>query len=464
MSKRLSARMSLALASIVSVAAACSAEDRPYTPSPANIEARERFQDAAFGVFIHWGVYSVLGDGEWVMHKKKMTVDEYRPLAARFNPTGYDPAEWVALFKRAGAKYITITSKHHDGFAMWDSKQTDWDIVDATPYGKDVLKMLAVECERQGMDLFFYHSHLDWTHPDYFPRGRTGRHSGRAESGEFPRYLDFMDAQLAELLNGDYGRVSGIWFDGWWDQKKRNRGKKELAEVDPKATFIDWRLDQTYGLIHRLQPACLIGNNHHVAPFPGEDFQMYERDLPGQNTTGFSADAEIGELPLESCDTINKSWGYKKDDKAIKSKRELVHYLVRAAGQGANLLLNVGPRPDGTIQPGFAKRLTQMGDWLGVNGETIYGTRSGPVTPQAWGVSTRRGDQAYLHVLKAPAAGDDGWVTLSGTAALGGAPIRAFPSGEPVPARRDGAGVLELKLPEAGGDGIDTILSVKLGE
>src|SRR5690606_7345713 len=184
------------------------------------------------------------------------------------------------LFKKAGAKYITITSKHHDGFALWDSKESKWDVVDATPYGKDLLKPLAEECEKQGIKLFFYHSHLDWTHPDYYPRGRTGQASGRPESGDFDKYLDFMDAQLAELLSGEYGQVGGIWFDGWWDQQKQ-------GSDDPKATNIDWRLDKTYALIHGLQPGCLVGNNHHVAPFEGEDFQMFERDLPGQNTTGF---------------------------------------------------------------------------------------------------------------------------------------------------------------------------------
>ncbi|PYV09547.1 MAG: alpha-L-fucosidase, partial [Acidobacteria bacterium] len=256
-----------------------------------NLKAREWFQDAKFGLFIHWGVYSVLEIGEWVMHNTKMTLEEYEKLPARFNPVNYHPAEWVALARAAGMRYITITSKHHDGFAMFDSKVSDWDIVDRTPYKKDPLKMLAGECRKQGVKLFFYHSQLDWHHPDYFPRGRTGQYSGRPESGDWYRYLDYMDAQLGELLT-NYGEIGGIWFDGWWDK--------------PKA---DWRLEKTYGLIHRLQPQALVGANHHQAPFDGEDFQMFEKDLPGQNTAGFNAESKVGKLPLETCETINRAWG-----------------------------------------------------------------------------------------------------------------------------------------------------------
>ena len=353
-----------------------------YQPTPANLEARRWFQDNKFGLFIHWGVYSVLGDGEWVMNNQKIPISEYEKLPPQFNPTRYDPAEWVRLAKEAGMRYITITSKHHDGFAMWDSKVSDYDIVDRTPYKKDILKMLADECHKQGIKLFFYHSHLDWHHPDYYPRGRTGLTAGRPESGDWNRYLDYMDGQIRELLTG-YGPIGGIWFDGWWDK--------------PKA---DWRLQRTYQLIHSLQPAALIGNNHHQAPFEGEDFQMFEKDLPGQNTAGFNAESKIGSLPLETCETINRAWGYNKADTRYKSTRELIHYLVRGAGHNANFLLNVGPRPDGTIQPEFAQRLREMGGWLRANGDSVYGTRQGPLPPRDWGVSTQKGDRVYLHILK----------------------------------------------------------------
>jgi len=159
--------------------------------------AQEWFRGARFGMFIHWGVYSLLGKGEWVMENDRITVADYEKLPPRFNPIDYDPAEWVRVAKDAGVRYITITSKHHDGFAMWDSKVSDYDIVDRTPYGKDVLKALAEECRKAGIKLFFYHSQLDWHHPDYYPRGKTGRHTGRPEAGSFDRYLDTM--RMVEL-------------------------------------------------------------------------------------------------------------------------------------------------------------------------------------------------------------------------------------------------------------------------
>ena len=352
-----------------------------YRPAPENLEARRWFQDAKFGLFVHWGVYSVLGDGEWVMNNKKFPISEYEKLPSQFNPTEFNPAEWVAMAKAAGMKYITITSKHHDGFAMFGSKISDWNIVDRTPYKKDVLKMLADECQKQGIKLFFYYSQLDWHHPDYFPRGRTGLTAGRAESGEWFKYIDYMDGQLKELLT-NYGPIGGVWFDGMWDR--------------PKA---DWRFEQTYKLIHSLQPAALVGSNHHLKPFPGEDFQMFEKDLPGQKTSSFNAESEVGDLPLETCETINGAWGYNADDKRFKSAKDLIHYLVKAAGYNANFLLNVGPTPSGKIQPEFVDRLKQVGAWLEKNGETIYGTRGGPLTPRPWGVTTRKGNKVYLHIL-----------------------------------------------------------------
>jgi len=368
-------------------------EKTDYTPSPENLRMRQWFQDSKFGMFVHWGVYSILGEGEWVMHNKKMTVEEYEKLPSLFNPTEYDPSEWVNIAKNAGMKYITFTSKHHDGFAMYDSKVSDWDIVDRTPYKKDVLKMLADECKKQNIRLFIYYSHLDWHHPDYYPRGRTGQFSGRLNNGDFNKYLEYMNAQIAELCSGHYGKIGGIWFDGWWDQQLKRPGEPV------KKTQVDWKLEKTYNLIHELQPQALIGNNHHVAPFPGEDFQMYEKDLPGQNTTGFSGDAEIGSLPLETCETMNDSWGYNKTDMNFKSTTTLIRYLVRAAGLDANFLLNVGPMPNGKIQTEFIERLNEIGKWMAKYGDSIYGTRGGPVKPSESYVATCKKNRIFLHVL-----------------------------------------------------------------
>ena len=189
-----------------------SAFSQKYQPSPENLEARAWFQEARFGLFVHWGVYSILGDGEWVMNNQNISVSEYEKLPSFFNPIDFDPKQWVAMVKDAGMKYITITSRHHDGFSMFDSKATNYDIVDQTPYGKDILKALAEECRKEGIKLFFYYSLLDWNRDDYFPRGRTGKGiKGRGE-GKWEDYIAFMKAQLTELLT-NYGDIGGIWLD-----------------------------------------------------------------------------------------------------------------------------------------------------------------------------------------------------------------------------------------------------------
>lgn len=368
---------------LVSVLSSALAQEKKYTPTAENLKNRAWFQDAKFGLFIHWGVYSVLGDGEWVMNNQQIPIKTYEKLPAFFNPTEFNAAEWVQMVKDAGMKYITITSKHHDGFAMYDSKVSDYNIVKRTPYGKDVLKMLADECRKQGIKLFFYHSQLDWRHPDYFPRGNTGgNYTGREEKGDMNKYLDYMDTQLTELLT-NYGDIGGIWFDGMWDKKDA-----------------EWRLSQTYSLIHKLQPGTLVGSNHHVAPYEGEDFQMFEKDLPGHNTTGFAPEQKVGDLPKEVCETINNSWGFNLRDDRNKSIKDLIQYLVKGAGYDANFLLNVGPMPNGKIQAEHVVLLKQMGEWTRQYGETIYGTRGGPLTPRDWGVTTQKGNKVYIHILK----------------------------------------------------------------
>ncbi|HEY2378669.1 MAG TPA: alpha-L-fucosidase [Gemmatimonadaceae bacterium] len=376
-------RVFLTVALFVLTRSTVRAQVAPNDIPPERSAARAWFRDAKFGMFIHWGVYSLLGQGEWVMQNRGITVDRYEWLASTFNPVKFNAHEWVSIAKRAGARYITITSRHHDGFAMFATHATRYNIVDWTPFARDPLRELAEECRRQGIKLFFYYSQLDWHHPDYWPRGRTGLSTGRPENGDWNRYLDFMDRQLTELLT-NYGPIGGIWFDGMWDKPDAN-----------------WRLDRTYALIHSLQPAALIVPNHHQLPLPGEDVQTFEQDLPGANTAGFNT-KQIGALPLETSLTMNGSWGFNITDTSWKSPRELIGYLVRAAGRDANLLLNIGPRPDGTIQPEAAERLKALGDWLSRYGASIYGTRGGPIPPREWGVTTQRGDSVFVHVLSWP--------------------------------------------------------------
>lgn len=375
---------------IIAISVIAASQARAQTPpargDQVNQAARAWFQDAKFGLFIHWGVYSLLEKGEWVMDRDKLPITEYAKLPPRFNPTRFDPAAWVALAKDAGARYITITAKHHDGFCMFSSSLTEYDIVDATPYHADPMQALAEECRKQNIKLFFYYSLLDWRHPDYHPLGKTGHSSGRLLKGDWKRYVAYYQGQVRELCT-NYGLIGGVWFDGWWDR--------------PDA---DWDLAGTYRMIHELQPGALVGNNHHVAPFPGEDFQMFEQDLPGDNRAGFNKAHAARGLPLETCLTINDSWGYNAGDEKYKSVAELARALVGAAGRGANLLLNIGPRPDGAISGEFSQRLHELGKWLSAHGESIYGTRKGPIAPQAWGVSTAKGPadhprEIFLHIL-----------------------------------------------------------------
>ncbi len=348
------------------------------------------FEEARFGLFVHFGPYSVLGDGEWVMNTRPIKGKDYMRLQNLFNPQAFDAKEWVSIAKKAGMKYITFTSRHHDGFSNWDTKQSDWNIMN-TPYGKDFIKQLADECHKEGIKLIFYYSLLDWMRTDYqYETGRTGQKAGRTEPSNWNSYINFMKAQLTELLT-NYGPIAGIWFDGHWDQTEdKNR-------TDP-TTHVDWHYPEIYSLIHSLQPECLVANNHHLPPFSGEDYQIFERDVPGHNTAGHSGQ-EISKLPLETCQTISDSWGFRITDDNFKPTKELIHLLVRTAGTGANLLLNVGPMPNGKIQPECTDRLLQMGEWLKIYGETIYGTEMGPTKPQEWGAVTRSGKTYYVHVL-----------------------------------------------------------------
>jgi alpha-L-fucosidase len=419
-----------------------------YTPSPENLRAREDFQRGRFGIFIHWGLYSLMAGGgeesglsEWIMERKHIPIARYERLTEFFNPVRFDAEQWVKTFKDAGATYITITSKHHDGFALFDSTVSNYDVVERTPFHRDIIKELKAACDAQGIKLFLYYSQLDWHHPDYFPTGRTGvRYTGRPDHGDWDKYIDYQNTQLTELLTR-YGKLGGIWFDGWWD--------REIDDYRDR-----WRLTDTYALIHRLQPQALIGNNHHQPPFPGEDFQMFEQDLPGENAAGFNK-ASVSKLPLEMCDTMNGTWGFSLTDRAYKSTRDIIHRLVGAAGRDANYLLNTGPMPDGRLQPENVGTLHEIGAWMKTHGESIVGTRGGPVTPRPWGVTTQSADAIYVHVLnwKDPTL----WVPLSRKVTR--ATLLASGATVALKQRDDG---IELSLPPADLQQMDVVVKLHL--
>lgn len=319
--------------------------ETPYRPTRANLAAREAFREAGLGVFLHWGIYSVYAQGEWYMATDSVDREAYARAADAFYPHRFDADSWVRDFKAAGAKYICFTTRHHDGFSMWATKQSKYNIVDATPYGKDVLRQLADACHREGMSLHLYYSLVDWGRDDY-PMGESCRKNGKDSTsvGDYEHYFQFMKAQLTELLT-EYGSIGAIWFDGVWDQPKD----------------FDWRLRELYDLIHSLQPACLVANNHHHEAMLGEDIQCFERDLPGENKGGYSEGQEVSQtLPLETCETMNWSWGYKVEDKWYKSVDELRALLRGARAKGANLLINIGPEPSGILPMEAVKRLHEL--------------------------------------------------------------------------------------------------------
>ena len=353
-----------------------------YIPSEANLAAREEFRDMKFGLFIHWGIYSLLGDGEWVMYNRKIPYNSYKRLADVFNPQDFNARDWVRMAKNAGMKYITITSRHHDGFSMFQTAASSYNIVDATPYKNDPIKDLAVEAQEEGIQIHLYYSLVDWGRDDYgFGKKIV---NGKPENTDWESYIAFMKKQLTELIT-NYPAIKAIWFDGNWER-----------------TDVAWHYAEIYSLIHGLNSEILVGNNRHMTPISGEDFQLFEKDLPGENRTGYRQNDKITSLPLETCETMNQSWGFSIYDRNFKSSKGLIQMLVNAAGRNANLLLNVGPMANGKIQPEFTDTLALIGKWTQQNGASIYGTRGNLVPPQDWGVVTAKEKALYAHLLNWP--------------------------------------------------------------
>ncbi|MHC4890861.1 MAG: alpha-L-fucosidase, partial [Planctomycetota bacterium] len=323
----------------------------------------QRWREMKFGLFIHWGPVSLKGtEIGWSRGgerrgrggKGSIPAEEYDNLYKQFNPVKFNADEWVQLARNAGMKYLVFTSKHHDGFSMFDSKLTEYKITNS-PFRRDVVKELADACHKAGLKLGYYYSPVDWYHPDY----RTENHS---------RYIEFLHGQIRELCT-NYGRLDIMWFDGLGGSAK------------------DWDSENLFRMIRRLQPHIIVNNR---AGLPAD------HDTPEQRIGKFQTDRA-----WETCMTICRQWAWKPNDQ-MKSLKQCIQTLVWVVGGDGNLLFNVGPMPDGRIEPRQVDRLREMGQWLKQYGRSIYGTRGGPFKSGSWGASTHKGNTIYVHILNWP--------------------------------------------------------------
>jgi len=357
------------------------------------------FREARFGLFIHWGVYSVpAGEwkdkktyGEWFLEETKMPVSEYERFAQQFNPVKFDAKAWVRMAKDAGMRYIVITSKHHDGFGIFRSDLTDW-CIKSTPFQRDPLKELAAACNQEGIKLCFYHSIMDWHHPDYAQR-RAWNDKAQGDP-DMDRYVTYMKGQIKELLTR-YGPIGILWFDGEWEKPWTHERGVDL-----------------YNYVRGLQPDIIVNNRvgKGRAGMQGMDkdkdkgvgdYGTPEQEIPA---TGFGPGVD-----WESCMTMNNHWGYNKNDPNWKSSQTLIRNLIDCASKGGNYLLNVGPTAEGEFPQASVERLAQIGQWMKVNSETIYGTTASPFEKLPWGRCTKKVDAQgtilYLHVFDWPSDG-----------------------------------------------------------
>jgi len=357
------------------------------------------WRDARFGMFIHWGLYAVpagewkeeTDHAEWILETAQIPVEEYEKFTAQFNPIKFDAKEWVKIAKEAGMKYIVITSKHHDGFCLFNSQLTDYDVVDATPFKRDILKELSEECHRQGIKICWYHSIMDWHHPDYLPRRNWEKRS--SEGADYDRYVEHLKSQVRELLT-NYGEIGVMWFDGEWEETwSRERGF------------------DLYNYVRSLQSNIIINNRvgkgragmtgTYDPKTAAGDFGTPEQEIPA---TGLGYD-------WETCMTMNDHWGYNKHDNNWKSTEDLIRKLVDIASKGGNFLLNVGPTAEGLFPQPNMERLRAIGEWMRVNGESIYGTTASLFGKLEWGRSTTKGKKLFLHVFDWP---EDGKLSVPG--------------------------------------------------
>jgi len=406
-------------------AAAAEATDPGAPP-----EAIQHWRSLRFGMFIHWGPVSLTGHEIGWSRGRETPIEEYDQLYKRFNPTKFDADEWAAAAKAAGMKYMVITTKHHDGFCLWPSDQTDYDIGE-TPFGRDVLKELSTACRKAGIEFGTYYSVCDWHHPA-FPRGSPGGRTAKP-TADLDAYDAYLRAQVKELVTR-YGPLLVLWFDV------------------PQVYTADYGVPMVKRL-RELQPNIVINNRAYAARGRKKGFShqttVGDFTTPEKRVGAFNRDR-----PWETCMTICRQWAWKPNDK-LKSLQECVQILVQTAGGDGNLLLNVGPMPDGRIEPRQVQRLKEIGDWLKTCGESIYGTRGGPFKPGPYGCSTCKGNRVYLHVLKWP----DGdlrlpplprKVTAAGVLGGGKADVEQTETG------------LVVRVPQADRKEIDTVVTLDL--
>ena len=363
----------------------------------AQYEARMKWwSEARFGMFIHWGLYSIpagewkgsTNHAEWIRTTAQIPLPEYDKFVGQFNPVKFNAAEWVRMAKNAGMKYITITSKHHDGFCLFDSKLTDFDVM-STPFKRDIMKELADACHKEGIKICWYHSIMDWHHPDYLPR-REWEKDRPSAGADFERYFQHLKNQLKELLT-NYGEIGVLWFDGEWESTWNTKYGTEL-----------------YNYVRSLRPNIIINNRvgagrsgmegfTKAGEFAG-DFGTPEQEIPATGLLGVS---------WETCMTMNDNWGYNKHDDHWKSAEDLIHKLADIASKGGNFLLNIGPTSEGVYPQPAIDRLKQLGDWMRVNGNAVYETKASPFKNLEWGRCTQKaidgGVRLYLHVFNWPA-------------------------------------------------------------
>ncbi len=427
--------------------------------TPAEHDARMQwFREAKFGMFIHWGAYStaggewngkaVRGAGEWLLSNAQITPQDYEPLRDQFNPVKFDAKRWVQIAKDAGMKYIVITSKHHDGFGLWDSPISDWDVGSSPFAPRDPLKELADACADAGIRLCFYHSIMDWHHPDYLPRRPWDKRP--TDSAQYDRYEEYMKAQLRELVGGKYGKVGILWFDGEWE-----------------GTWTHEKGMKLYDFVRELDPDIIVNNRVDTGRSGMEgvtregnyrgDYGTPEQQIPA---TGLPEGVD-----WETCMTMNGTWGFDKNDHDWKSNADLIHKLCDIASKGGNFLLNVGPTGEGEIPAPSVERLGAMGAWMKVNSSAIYGTHANPFSEApSWGRVTRGvnpdgGDRLYLMVSDWP---KDGKLQLSGLlSGVGAVQILGQKTKQLFIHRQEG-GVTTFMLPTTPVDPICTVVSVDL--